>query len=136
MNVRRISLLVSGRRPARFSRVLTLGFAALIGGMPLYAGAYDQTGKACWYGPRLHGRVTASGQIFNQNKLTAAHPELPFGTRALVTNLDNNKAVRVTINDRGPHVGGCVIDVSRAAAKRLGMTESGISRVRIQAASR
>ena len=84
----------------------------------------------------MHGRVTASGQIFNQNKLTAAHPELPFGTRALVTNLDNNKAVRVTINDRGPHVGGCAIDVSRAAAKRLGMTESGISRVRIQAASR
>ncbi len=89
----------------------------------------QQVGKASWYGPGFHGKRTASGQTFDQNRLTAAHPRLPLGTRARVTNLHNGKAVEVTINDRGPHGGGRIIDLSRAAARQLAM--SGTARVSI-----
>lgn len=127
----------TGRKlPGNKVFVIAMGFGVLIGGMPLSADAYDQRGRACWYGPRLHGKITANGEVFNQNRLTAAHKSLPFGTRALVTNLDTGKTVRVKINDRGPHMGNCDIDVSRAAARRLGMVKDGTARVRIQAATR
>lgn len=91
-----------------------------------------EVGMASWYGPRHHGKQTASGQPFNQNALTAAHPELPFGTRVRVTNLRNGKEVIVRINDRGPYKGGRIIDLSRAAARRLEMEVDGVSRVRIE----
>lgn len=120
----------------KLSKILAFGVLGFLGAMPVAANAYDQVGRACWYGPRLHGRTTASGEIFNQNRMTAAHQSLPFGTRARVTNLDNGKSVHVKINDRGPHVGNCSIDISRAAARRLGMIEDGNARVRIQAAGR
>lgn len=93
----------------------------------------QQVGKASWYGPGFHGKRTASGQRFNQDALTAAHPRLPLGTRAKVTNLHNGREVEVTINDRGPHGGGRIIDVSRAAARELGM--GGSARVSIVAVS-
>jgi rare lipoprotein A len=89
-------------------------------------------GEASWYGPGFHGRKTASGKIFDQEKLTAAHKTLPLGTRARVTNLENGNTVEVEINDRGPYVGERVIDLSRAAADRLGFVESGITLVRIE----
>ena len=73
-------------------------------------------GEASWYGPRFHGKKTASGDIYNQNKLTAAHKTLPLGSKARVTNLDNGNTVEVEINDRGPFVQGRIIDLSRAAA--------------------
>ncbi len=91
----------------------------------------QQVGKASWYGPGFHGRKTASGQVFNQNALTAAHPRLPLGSRAKVTNLKNGKEVEVTINDRGPHRGGRIIDLSRAAARSLAM--GGTARVSVVA---
>ncbi len=91
----------------------------------------QQVGKASWYGPGFHGRKTASGQPFNQNDLTAAHPRLPLGSRAKVTNLNNGKEVEVTINDRGPHRGGRIIDLSRAAARMLAM--GGTARVSVVA---
>ncbi|AHF69454.1 septal ring lytic transglycosylase RlpA family protein [Pseudomonas cichorii] len=93
---------------------------------------YDETGRASYYGARHHGKRTASGEPFNQNALTAAHRELPFGTRVKVTNLDNDKTVVVRINDRGPHVRGRLIDVSREAAEQLGMLRSGTAPVRVQ----
>jgi rare lipoprotein A len=93
----------------------------------------QQVGKASWYGPGFHGKRTASGQRFNQDALTAAHPRLPLGTRAKVTNLHNGREVEVTINDRGPHGGGRIIDLSRAAARQLGM--GGSARVSIVAIS-
>jgi rare lipoprotein A len=96
------------------------------------APAYREVGKASWYGPRLHGRRTASGERFDQNKLTAAHRKLPLGTRAVVTNLENGKTVKVEINDRGPHKRGRVLDLSKAAARRLGMVDDGVVRVRIE----
>ncbi|MCD5993273.1 septal ring lytic transglycosylase RlpA family protein [Pseudomonas sp. CDFA 602] len=93
---------------------------------------YDETGRASYYGARHHGNRTASGEPFNQNALTAAHRQLPFGTRVKVTNVDNNKTVVVRINDRGPHTRGRLIDVSREAAEQLGMLRSGTATVRIQ----
>src|SRR2546427_97017 len=86
-----------------------------------------QVGLASWYD--LPGRSTASGERYDQTQLTAAHRSLPLGTRVLVTNLANGKSVRVRINDRGPFARGRVIDVSRAAARRLGMIGMGTTRV-------
>jgi rare lipoprotein A len=91
-----------------------------------------ETGLASWYGPRLHGKLTASGEIFNQEKFTAAHRTLPWGSRVKVTNLANGKSVVVQINDRGPSVRGRILDVSRAAARALGMVKSGTTTVRIE----
>lgn len=96
-------------------------------------GAYRvQQGIASFYGDKYHGRPTASGEIFDMYKLTAAHPTLPFGTLVKITNLRNNLSVTVRINDRGPFVGDRVIDLSLAAAKKLDMIESGIVPVRIE----
>jgi rare lipoprotein A len=100
--------------------------------LPLaWAGAYEQTGMASWYGGEFHGKKTANGEIFNTYEFTAAHKELPFNTVVTVTNLTNGKTVKVRINDRGPFVAGRVIDLSYAAAKELGMVEAGTSRVKI-----
>lgn len=75
--------------------------------------------KASWYGPGFHKRLTANGERYNMYALTAAHKELPFGSVVKVTNLDNNKSVIVTVNDRGPYIGGRGIDLSKAANDRL-----------------
>ncbi|TYP47023.1 septal ring lytic transglycosylase RlpA family protein [Thermosediminibacter litoriperuensis] len=90
------------------------------------------TGNASWYGPGFNGKRTASGQVFNQESLTAAHRSLPFGTRVKVTNLKNGKSVAVVINDRGPYVKGRHIDLSKKAAEILGMIESGVVPVMIE----
>jgi rare lipoprotein A len=89
-------------------------------------------GVASWYGPGFHGQPTASGEIYNQNALTAAHRTLPLGTRVEVTNLSNGKSVQVRINDRGPYIRGRSIDLSRGAARKLGMVKSGVNKVRIK----
>jgi len=91
-----------------------------------------ETGLASWYGPKFHGKLTASGEVFQQEKFTAAHPTLPWGSRVKVTNLDNGKSVDVRINDRGPFGQGRIIDVSRAAARALGMVGRGITTVQLE----
>ena len=93
---------------------------------------YDAVGFASWYGRRYHGRRTASGEIFDMNSATAAHPTLPFGTRVHVTNLENGRSVVLRINDRGPFVRRRIIDVSRRAAQVLGLFQKGTERVRVQ----
>lgn len=90
------------------------------------AAAHGQCGTASWYA--LHSR-TASGAMMNPDKLTAAHRSLPFGTKLKVTNKDNGRSVTVTINDRGPFIKGRVIDLSRAAAERLGFKNDGVAPV-------
>src|SRR5262249_1510561 len=95
-----------------------------------------QVGIASWYGPGFHGNRTANGEIYDQFELTAAHPSLPLGTRAMVTNLTNGRAVEVRINDRGPFVDGRAIDLSYAAARTIGMIGPGTSRVRIDVLGR
>lgn len=79
---------------------------------------------ASWYGPGFHGNQTASGEIFNQNDMTAAHKTLPFGTIVKVTH--NGKSVKVRINDRGPFIKGRTIDLSKAAAKKIGCDAKGV----------
>jgi peptidoglycan lytic transglycosylase len=88
------------------------------------------TGRASWYGEPHHGRLTASGEAFNMNALTAAHPTLPFGTRLRVVNLDNDREVEVRINDRGPSTPGRMLDLSYAAAHALGAVGAGVIPVR------
>ncbi|HEY9620789.1 MAG TPA: septal ring lytic transglycosylase RlpA family protein [Crinalium sp.] len=83
-------------------------------------------GTASWYGPYFHGRLTAAGELFDQNELTAAHPSLPFNTYLKVTNLRNGDAVIVRINDRGPYVGSRSLDLSREAARCLGSENTGV----------
>ena len=95
---------------------------------------YEEIGDASWYGGRFHGRLTASGERFDSHRgLTAAHRTLPFGTCAEVRNLRNDRAVTVRINDRGPFSRGRVIDLSRAAAARIGLLDDGVAPVRVQA---
>ncbi|AOX04627.1 hypothetical protein BJP34_31400 [Moorena producens PAL-8-15-08-1] len=89
-------------------------------------------GVASWYGSAFHGRRTASGERFNQYALTAAHRTLQFGTRVKVTNLRNGRSVIVRINDRGPNVRGRMIDLSRGAARIIGLVRSGTGPVHIE----
>ena len=88
-------------------------------------------GGASWYGPGFDGRLSASGEVFNQYALTAAHRSLPFGTRVLVTNLNNGRQVTVRINDRGPYAGNRIIDLSTGAADAIGLTSAGVGTVQL-----
>lgn len=96
---------------------------------------YRSKGEASWYGPGFSGRRTASGERFNPKSLTAAHRTLPFGTRLKVTNKENGKSVVVKVNDRGPFIGGRVLDLSKAAALRIGLTSTGTGQVEMLALS-
>ena len=96
------------------------------------AKGFTETGIASWYGPGFHARKTASGEHFNQHAFTAAHKTLPFGTKLRVTNLDNKSTTVVVVNDRGPFKKNRIIDLSNAAAKELGIIETGTAHVRIE----
>lgn len=113
----------------------TLLFCSCGGSKKTLRGGNSQSGVASWYGPKFHGRQTANGERFNQNDLTAAHRTLAFGTKVKVTNLDNGRSVVVRINDRGPYAKNRIIDLSREAAKRVGMINSGTAKVRLQVLS-
>ncbi len=89
-------------------------------------------GVASYYGREHHGKKTANGEIFDMNKLTAAHRSLPFGSQVKVTNLSNQRSVIVRINDRGPYYQGRIIDLSQAAAERLEMVQAGITKVKLE----
>lgn len=91
-----------------------------------------EQGIASWYGHPYHGRPTSSGEIYNMYEMTAAHRTLPFGTQVRVHDLDNGHDVTVRINDRGPFVGGRIIDLSYAAAKAMGMVGAGTAMVRLE----
>ena len=94
---------------------------------------FIQTGKASWYGTKFQGRPTASGEIYDMHKKSAAHKTLPLGTYVEVLNLENNKNTVIRINDRGPFVKGRIIDLSYAAAKEIGLIGPGTSEVRVSA---
>ncbi len=94
---------------------------------------YEETGFASWYGEKFHGKLTASGEKFNMNKYTAAHNYLPLGVKVRVTNIENGKSVVVRINDRGPFVPDRIIDISRVAGEKIGIIDSGKSKVKIEA---
>lgn len=94
--------------------------------------AQVQTGKASFYADKFDGTPTASGEKYRHNKLTAAHKTLPFGTKVRVTNLTNSASVEVVINDRGPYVENRIIDLSKAAAEKLGFINQGLADVRLE----
>jgi rare lipoprotein A len=91
--------------------------------------AYAQCGGASWYGPGFNGKRAASGEIFNENAMTAAHRSLPFGTKVMVTDQRTGRQISVTINDRGPFHGSRIIDLSKAAATELGFRNRGTTSV-------
>src|SRR5579862_116192 len=93
------------------------------------------TGMASWYGPGFEGHRTASGEVYNQEELTAASTVIPLGSHVMVTNLDNGRAVEVRINDHGPYVKGRKIDLSHQAARTLGIVTPGTAHVRIDVLS-
>lgn len=113
--------------------ILTLfTLLAACSGQRIDPDGYRAEGKASYYGARHHGKRTASGERFDQHALTAAHRSLPFGTRVRVTNLRNQRSVVVRINDRGPYARGRIIDLSRQAARQLGMLSAGVVPVRVE----
>lgn len=124
----------------RSAFAVVLSAALLIAGTAQAAGASNlrsvsarpQVGKASYYAKRFDGRTTASGKTLKSNKLTAASKTLPLGTKAKVTNLENGKSVLVTVTDRGPHVRRRILDVSRKAARRLGMKHEGVATVKVK----
>lgn len=91
-----------------------------------------QNGKASYYADSFDGKRTANGETFRQRRLTAAHKTLPFGTRVKVVNIANGRSVKVRINDRGPFAPGRIIDLSKKAASRLGMINTGVANVEIK----
>ena len=118
-------------------KTLAAGVLATLVFNPLSAVAggetsFKQKGVASYYADRFQGRKTASGTRYDKKALTAAHKTLPLGTKVRVTNLINGETVDVEINDRGPHVKGRVLDLSRAAAQELGMTSAGVVRVQVE----
>lgn len=98
----------------------------------LYGMAQTQQGKASFYADKFEGRLTANGEKYRHNRLTAAHKTLPFGTRVRVTNMANQKQVEVVINDRGPYAEGRIIDLSRSAAETLGFIQQGLADVSLE----
>ncbi|MEA3274205.1 MAG: septal ring lytic transglycosylase RlpA family protein [Pseudomonadota bacterium] len=96
---------------------------------------FTQKGIASYYSDKLHGRKTASGERYDKTAYTAAHRTLPLGTRVRVTNIKTGKSIELRINDRGPFVKGRIIDLSRRAARDLGMIRKGLGRVRVQVLS-
>jgi rare lipoprotein A len=99
---------------------------------PEVDGDYDETGVASWYGPGFHTKMTANGETYDQNDLTAAHRTLPMPSYVRVTNLENGRAIVLRVNDRGPYAHGRVIDVSKRAAQLLGFEEQGTAKVRVR----
>jgi rare lipoprotein A len=115
---------------------LLLGLAGCASSRPQHGSSGTGTeGVASYYAQKFQGRPTASGEKFDNGKLTAAHRTLPFGTKVRVTNLGNGRSVTVRVNDRGPFVRGRVIDLSYAAARRIDMVRTGIARVRVEPVS-
>ena len=124
-----------------FRKIVTAGILAILAMTPVIGSAKAKTGDhqvgiASYYADKFHGRKTANGERFNQNALTAAHKTLPLGTKVRVTSVRTGKSVVVRINDRGPFVKGRVIDLSRRAARELGMIKKGLTKVRVEVLSR
>lgn len=99
---------------------------------PAPGNGYDEEGIASWYGPDFHGKSTANGEIYNQNRLTAAHPTLPMPCYVAVTNQENGRVIVVRVNDRGPYKPGRIVDLSHRAAQLLGVTHVGTANVRVK----
>ncbi|HYF22809.1 MAG TPA: septal ring lytic transglycosylase RlpA family protein [Caulobacteraceae bacterium] len=125
-----------GQPAGRLSILCAILTLALASGFASQAAAqskpFAKTGAASWYGQAFQGRKTASGERFDMREMTAAHRTLPFGTRLEVTNLANGRTVVVRVNDRGPFSGGRILDLSHAAAEKLGFVDQGAAKVAVR----
>ena len=115
-------------------RLFLVALLSLFAGFSAHATSvgFTKTGIASYYGTKFQGKLTANGERFDMNQLTAAHKSLPFNSKVRVTNLQNNKSVVVRITDRGPWVKNREIDLSRAAFSQIGRTSRGLLKVRIE----
>lgn len=121
-----------GRHLARMlGLIVVVLFVVSCAGPQVRVPTGGQVGKASWYGPKFHGRRTASGEVYNMYQLTAAHRTLPLDTWVHVTNLENGRSIEVRINDRGPFVRGRIIDLSYGAARAIDMVRQGVVRVHV-----
>lgn len=126
----------SSQRTGFFSRLLPSRWAPQAAPEPqIVSTGYHQAGVASWYGPDFHGGPTASGEMYDMESMTAAHRSLPFGTLLRVTNLKTGKDCIVRVNNRGPFYGGRILDLSKAAARQIGMLGSGIAKVQVEVLS-
>ncbi len=120
-----------------FNKILTGVVVAILVSLPMSASArvktgHTQKGVASYYHDALHGRKTASGEVYNKRIMSAAHKSLPLGTKVRVTKAGSGKSIVVKINDRGPFVKGRIIDLSRRAARELGIINSGVAKVKVE----
>jgi rare lipoprotein A len=108
-----------------------ISVVALLGLILLYqvAGPYYEVGIASWYGPGFDGNLTSNGEVYDMNGISAAHKTLPFGTIVRVVEFSTGKSIVVRINDRGPFIEGRIIDLSKGAARKLGIIDKGITKV-------
>ncbi|MDO4435606.1 MAG: septal ring lytic transglycosylase RlpA family protein [Cardiobacteriaceae bacterium] len=126
----------TNQKSVQQSRTLNRAYSYTVRGKQYHAmkdaKGFEQYGKASWYGPGFHGRKTANGERYDMHDLTAAHKELPLGSKVEVTNTANGRKVVVRINDRGPFHGNRVLDLSKAAADKLGVLQQGVANVHIR----
>lgn len=115
-----------------FKFMVIMIFCITQGAMQVILAATPQEGEASFYADSLNGQQTASGELYDKNALSAAHRSLPFGTKVKVTYLESGLSVVVVINDRGPNANDRIIDLSGAAAKRIGLIDAGHGRVRLE----
>jgi rare lipoprotein A (peptidoglycan hydrolase) len=131
----RVSVFSAGRPVQQRSGIYRLGRPYVMGGRtftPRLDPNYRAEGKASWYGSGFHGQLTANGEKFDMNALSAAHPTLPLPSYVRVTNLENQRTLIVRVNDRGPYRGNRLIDVSVRAARLLGFEDQGLAQVRVE----
>lgn len=127
-----MKLPIINRIVPAFMLLVVAGYACASSFNDTAGKGYTQSGKASFYANKFQSRKTASGELFDQSALTAAHKKLPFGSRVKVTNVENGKSIIVRINDRGPFVAGRIIDLSRTAFTHIGDTSAGVIKVKIE----
>ncbi|MET0278754.1 MAG: septal ring lytic transglycosylase RlpA family protein [Pseudorhodoplanes sp.] len=128
-------VVAEGDRAPKGGGVYRIGKPYVVAGrtfVPEEDTSYQSEGLASWYGRDFHGRLTANGEVFDQDSITAAHPTLPMPSYVRVTNLSNRKSLIVRVNDRGPFHGNRVIDLSHKSAQLLGFKDNGVARVRVE----
>ncbi|MGI4864682.1 MAG: septal ring lytic transglycosylase RlpA family protein [Janthinobacterium lividum] len=120
---------------ARRTKAFTVIISALALALAACGGsksAFTQSGQGSYYADKFAGKPTASGTPYRPGKLTAAHNTLPFGTKIKVTNTRTGRSVKVTVNDRGPHVKGRIVDLSKKAANKIGLVDAGVAPVQLK----
>ncbi|MGI4834278.1 MAG: septal ring lytic transglycosylase RlpA family protein [Janthinobacterium lividum] len=117
---------------ARWRSLAAGAVACLLAACGPSRSAFTESGQGSYYADKFAGRPTASGAPYRPGQLTAAHNSLPFGTRIRVTNVRTGRSVKVVVNDRGPHVKGRIVDVSKRAAAKIGLLDAGVAPVRLR----